>query len=80
MSDTYTHPDDEEPVQSSPFDVDMGGHQRAALRSELRGLLIDRKEIGRVGEFANQADSELDAEIARIEATGVIGRARTKVT
>ena len=38
MSDTYTHPDDEEPVQSSPFDVDMGGHQRAALRSELRGL------------------------------------------
>jgi uncharacterized membrane protein YgcG len=38
MSDSYTHPDDEEPVQSSPFDVDMGGHQRAALRSELRGL------------------------------------------
>ena len=38
MSDTCTHPDDEEPVQSSPFDVDMGGHQRAALRSELRGL------------------------------------------
>ena len=38
MSDTYTPPDDEEPVQSSPFDVDMGGHQRAALRSELRGL------------------------------------------
>ena len=38
MSDIYTHPDDEEPVQSSPFDVDMGGHQRAALRSELRGL------------------------------------------
>lgn len=42
------------------------------LRAELRGLLIERKEVGKPGEFSDLTDKELDEELARVEARGPI--------
>ena len=32
---------DPEPPSGSPFDVDMGGHQRSELRSEMRSISLE---------------------------------------